>query len=112
MIRLSFFKKNIDSLIAAAAGFFIIFLFTRHSGIGVCPDGVVYTTAAENLRATGKYIDFTHGPVIDFPAFLFYFSQWNNVAYRIETLGFCSLFKCLVCLQLIIYFDRKYHGAV
>jgi hypothetical protein len=33
-------KKNIDSLIAAAAGFFIIFLFTRHSGIGVCPDGV------------------------------------------------------------------------
>jgi hypothetical protein len=69
MTRLLFFKKNIDSLIAAAAGFFIIFLFTRHSGIGVCPDGVVYTTAAENLRATGKYIDFTHGPVIDFPAF-------------------------------------------
>src|SRR5262245_60705230 len=69
MIRLSFLKKNIDSLIAAAAGFFIIFLFTRHSGIGICPDGVVYTTAAENLRATGKYIDFTHGPVIDFPAF-------------------------------------------
>ena len=25
MIRLSFFKKNIDSLIAAAAGFFIFF---------------------------------------------------------------------------------------
>jgi len=69
MNRLSFFRKNIDSLIAAAAGFFIIFLFTRHSGIGVCPDGVVYTTAAENLRATGKYIDFTHEPVIDFPAF-------------------------------------------
>jgi len=69
MIRLSFFKNNTDSLIAATAGFFIIFLFTRHSGIGVCPDGVVYTTAAENLITTGKYVDFTHGPVIDFPAF-------------------------------------------
>src|SRR6266487_5823222 len=69
MFRLSFFKNNIDSLVAAAAGFFIIFLFTRHSGIGVCPDGVVYTTAAENLKATGCYVDFTHGPVIDFPAF-------------------------------------------
>jgi len=69
MIRLSFFKNNVDSLIGAAAGFFIIFLFTRHSGIGVCPDGVVYTTAAESLRTTGKYVDFTHGPVIDFPAF-------------------------------------------
>lgn len=69
MFAFSSFKRNIDSLIAAAAGFFIIFLFTRHSGIGVCPDGVVYTTAAENLCATGKYIDFTHGPVIDFPAF-------------------------------------------
>jgi hypothetical protein len=69
MTRFSFLRKNVDSLIAAAAGFFIIFLFTRHSGIGVCPDGVVYTTAAENLRATGRYVDFTHGPVIDFPAF-------------------------------------------
>ncbi len=69
MFRLSFFKNNIDSLVAAAAGFFIIFLFTRHSGIGVCPDGVVYTTAAENLRATARYADFTNRPVIDFPAF-------------------------------------------
>lgn len=69
MFRFSPFQKNIDSLVAAATGFLIIFLFTRHSGIGICPDGVVYTTAAENLAKNGSYADFTHGPVIDFPAF-------------------------------------------
>ena len=51
MFRLSSFNKNIDSLVAAATGFFIIFLFTRHGGIGIEPDGVVYITTAENLHS-------------------------------------------------------------
>ncbi len=62
-------KKNIDSLIASLAGFLIIFLFTRHGGIGVCPDGVVYTTTADNLYHNGTLTDFTHNPLIVFPAF-------------------------------------------
>src|SRR4051812_3745571 len=103
MIRLSFFKKNIDSLIAAAAGFFIIFLFTRHSGIGVCPDGVVYTTAAENLRATGKYIDFTHGPVIDFPAFYSIFLSgimWLTGLKPLDFAPFLNAFLFAVVIYL------------
>src|SRR5665213_1610387 len=68
MFHSSLFRKNIDSVVAALAGFFIIFLFTRHSGIGVCPDGVVYTTTAENLHSTGHLTDFTKHPMISFPA--------------------------------------------
>jgi hypothetical protein len=41
MFHFSSIKKNADSLLAAAAGFIIIFLFTRHGGIGVEPDSVV-----------------------------------------------------------------------
>ena len=63
----SYLKKNIDVFAAAAAGFIIIFLFTRHSGIGLCPDGVVFSTAAENMKATGRLSDFTNNPVVDFP---------------------------------------------
>jgi len=102
MTRLTFLKKNIDSLIAAAAGFFIIFLFTRHSGIGVCPDGVVYTTAAENLRTTGKYIDFSHGPVIDFPAFYSIFLSGLMWLTGLKPLAFAPFLNALL-FALIIY---------
>src|ERR1700687_5839228 len=49
MFRISSLKKNIDRLVAAAFGFTIIFLFTRHGCIGLCPDGVEYTTTAANI---------------------------------------------------------------
>jgi hypothetical protein len=64
-----FFKRNIDSLIAAVAGFVIIILFTRHGGIGISPDSVVYSTAAEHLKEYGRFTDFTQNSVVDFPLF-------------------------------------------
>jgi len=122
MIPLSFFKKNIDSLIAAAAGFFIIFLFTRHSGIGVCPDGVVYTTAAENLRTTGNYVDFTHGPVVDFPAFYPMFLTGMMWLTGLKPLAFAPflnafLFATIIYLAGVImeqfeYRSKWYKGAI
>jgi hypothetical protein len=102
MTRVTFFRKNIDSLIAAAAGFFIIFLFTRHSGIGVCPDGVVYTTAAENLRTTGKYVDFTQDPVIDFPAFYSIFLSGLMWLTGLKPLVFAPFLNAFL-FALIIY---------
>lgn len=68
MPRLSLFKHNIDSIIAAAAGFTIIYFFTRHSGIGVEPDSVVYLSTAQNLHDHGKLHEFTGGHLVDFPA--------------------------------------------
>ncbi len=102
MLRRSFLKKNIDSFIAAAAGFFIIFLFTRHSGIGVCPDGVVYTTAAENLRSTGRFADFTNGPVIDFPAFYSIFLSAGMWVTGLKPLAFAPYLNALL-FALIIF---------
>ncbi len=69
MFRFSPFRKNLDSLVAAAAGFFIIFMFTRHSGIGMCPDGVAFTTTAEHVVNKGQLRDFTGMPLVNFPAF-------------------------------------------
>jgi len=122
MTRLSFFKRNIDSLIAAATGFFIIFLFTRHSGIGVCPDGVVYTTAAENLMATGRYVDFTHGPVVDFPAFYSIFLSGLMWLTGLKPMAFAPflnafLFATIIYLAGIImegfeYRSKWYKAAI
>jgi len=102
MFRLSFFRKNIDNLVAAAAGFFIIFLLTRHSGIGICPDGVVYTTAAENLRVTARYADFTNRPVIDFPAFYSIFLSAGMWLTGLKPLAFAPYLNAFL-FALIIF---------
>ena len=60
--------RNFDSMIAALAGAFIIFMFTRHSGIGISPDSVFYFTAAENVKHFGRLEDFRHSPLVDFPS--------------------------------------------
>ena len=68
MFRLTGVKKNIDSLIAALAGFTIIFFYTRHGGIGLCPDGVVYTTTAQHVLSAGRLVDYRNYSLVEFPA--------------------------------------------
>lgn len=68
MFRVSSLKKNIDSLVAALAGFTIIFFYTRHGGIGLCPDGVVYTTTAQHVVSSCRLVDFRNYSLIEFPA--------------------------------------------
>ena len=101
MPRFSSFKKNIDSLIAAAAGFVIIFLFTRHSGIGITPDSVVYLTAAENLTSSGRLADFTQDPLIDFPAFYPLFLSAIMLLTGLKALAFGPLLNALLFATVI-----------
>src|SRR6185369_11734426 len=96
MIRLSFFKKNVDSLLAAAAGFLFIFLFTRHSGIGLCPDGVVYSTAAENFCTHGKLTDYTHNAVVEFPALYPFFLSGLMLLTGLKPLAFAPTLNALL----------------
>lgn len=60
-------KFDIDSFFAAVCGFFIVYLFTHHSSIGVSPDSVVYTSAARNLYYHGTLEAYNHMPLVDFP---------------------------------------------
>ncbi|MFD0750222.1 hypothetical protein ACFQZS_08730 [Mucilaginibacter calamicampi] len=61
--------KNIDSVIAAVAGFFIIQLYTAYSGIGVSPDSIMYASAGRSLVDEGALITFNGLPLVDFPVF-------------------------------------------
>jgi hypothetical protein len=63
------FSRNNDSLPAAIAGFVLIQLLSRHGGIGVTPDSVVYLSTAQNIHDHGLINDFTNSPLMDFPAF-------------------------------------------
>jgi Dolichyl-phosphate-mannose-protein mannosyltransferase len=60
-------RTNLDSLLAALVGFFIVQIFSKHSGIGVSPDSVTYISAARNLVHGNGFISFENLPVVDFP---------------------------------------------
>lgn len=60
---------NADSILAAIIAFFVIYLFTRHGGIGISPDSIVYLSVARNMNE-GKWLtEFSNMPVVLFPIF-------------------------------------------
>src|ERR1700712_3178738 len=61
-------KANVDTLVAAAAGFVFMQLYCRHSGIGVSPDSVTYISSARHILQDFKFRAFDDLPVVDFPA--------------------------------------------
>lgn len=60
-------QHHSDALLASVAAALFIFYFTRHSGIGISPDSVMYRSTAENIRAHFSFHDFNNLPLVDFP---------------------------------------------
>ncbi|MBS1932467.1 MAG: hypothetical protein JST96_00610 [Bacteroidetes bacterium] len=67
--RKIFAKNNLDAVIPSIAGFLIILIYARHSGIGISPDSVVYMSVARNIHAHGTLLDFNARPLVIFPFF-------------------------------------------
>lgn len=122
IFQLLSFKKNIDSLIAATAGFIIISLYTRHGGIGLCPDGVVYTTTAKNILSGCTLTDFEHYPLVEFPAFYPLFLSMIMLVTGLPPLVFgailnASLFAVVIYLSgyitgKFVYTSKFYKAAI
>ena len=102
MFRVSSLKKNIDGIVAAVVGFTIIFLFTRHGGIGLCPDGVEYTTTAENICKNANLVDFKHYPLVIFPAFYPFFLGSIIQITGLQPLAFGAVLNALL-FAVVIY---------
>ena len=67
------YLKNIDCLIAALLGFYIIHLFAAYSGIGISPDSIMYASTAQNLHDHFSIITFNNNPLVFFPVFYPFF---------------------------------------
>ncbi|MET4142592.1 hypothetical protein [Pedobacter sp. UYP1] len=61
--------KNLDSLLVALIGFILLLIYTRHTGVGISPDSIVYVSVARNIHEYGALLDYTLKPVVDFPVF-------------------------------------------
>lgn len=101
MHRPNSFIREIDSLVAAIAGFLLIFVWTRHSGIGVSPDSIVYISTAANIRHHGVINDFTGMPMMDFPAGYPVFLSLIMLVTGLEPMQFAPVLNGLMFAGLI-----------
>ena len=102
MNRLQSVKKNADSLVAAIAGFCIIILFTRHGGIGLSPDGVVYSSVAENIKNHGILRDYSQKTIVNFPVLYPVILSGISSITSIKPLFFAPVLNALL-FAIIIY---------
>ncbi|MEO6148808.1 MAG: hypothetical protein ABIP28_01540 [Mucilaginibacter sp.] len=63
------YTNHLDTLIAAIAGHFAVYLFTKYSGIGISPDSIMYVSTAESIFKHGNLITFNGTPMVFFPVF-------------------------------------------
>ena len=68
IFRTAVLRRDYDSILSAIAGFWIIQILARHSGIGISPDSVIYISTASNILQHGAINDFSGWPMMDFPA--------------------------------------------
>lgn len=98
--------KHIDTIIAAFAGFIIIYAFTRHSGIGVSPDSVVYLSAARNIHAHGAFVDFDNRPLVIFPLLYPIFLSSVMFITTLDPMSFAPIMNALL-FALLIYISGR-----
>jgi|694.fasta_scaffold116754_2 hypothetical protein len=61
------FVPYADAWLTSTLASFLIFLFTRHSGIGLSPDSIAYLSTAEHIAQSFSFTDFSGAPLINFP---------------------------------------------
>jgi hypothetical protein len=72
-MRANRYLQNIDSLLFACVGFYVIYLYTKYSGVGISPDSIMYASTANNIRDHGNLLTFNKHPITFFPVFYPFF---------------------------------------
>ncbi|MGN6639737.1 MAG: hypothetical protein ACTHJ8_12560, partial [Mucilaginibacter sp.] len=72
-MKLNRYLTNLDSFIFACIGFYVIYLFTSYSGVGLSPDSLMYASAADSFQAHGNMMTFNKTPITFFPVFYPFF---------------------------------------
>lgn len=96
IVQLLSLKKNYDSLVAAIAGFCIIYFYTRHSGIGISPDSVAYLSTARNLHTRGLPLDFNDRHLVIFPLLYPLFLSSFIFITKLDPLAFAPVLNSLL----------------
>ena len=115
-------RKNFDAFLFALAAWGVVFLFTRHGGIGLSPDSVSYLAAAKNFYEKGSLTVFCNAPLCYFPAFypvflsgIIFITKQSPVAFGTMLNGFffgAVIYLSGCMLQRFINFSRLYKNII
>jgi hypothetical protein len=95
-------RRNADSLIFSALGFYFIYLLTRHSGIGLSPDSVIYLSVARNFSHGNGLNQFDHVAIVDFPVFYPIVLGTLSFILRLDALVYSPMVNGLM-FAMVIY---------
>src|ERR1700722_9830265 len=101
LLQSIFPKNNLDAFIPAAVGFAIIFIYTRHSGIGVSPDSVTYLSVARNIHSHGIFVDFANRPLVIFPVLYPVFLNLGMFLTGSDPLSFGAILGCVLFFKVV-----------
>ncbi|WP_214071022.1 hypothetical protein [Mucilaginibacter sp. dw_454] len=76
--------RHLDTIIAAAIGFYAIHLFTKYSGVGISPDSIMYASTATNIQAHWSLMTFNETPLVFFPVFYPFFLAVIQFITRVD----------------------------
>ena len=95
------YLKNLDAVLAALIGWFILSLFFKYSGVGVSPDSIMYTSAARSFKSHGNLFTFNHVPIVDFPVFYPIYLGIISFITQIDPVKFGAIMNGIMFAALI-----------
>jgi len=105
-----FFRFHVASwwktLLVGLLGVCILLAYFHHSGIGISPDAVNYLSTAEEWLRTGRFDNFHHQPLIDFPiGYPLWIACWMKLAAGIGLMhvSLASLMHLAVVSNIILF---------
>lgn len=104
MTKATGYLRNIDSLLAAIIGYYVIYLFTKYNGVGISPDSIMYISTARNLITHGSFVAFTNKPLVDFPIFYPLFLAFTNFISGVDPLKAGPVIDGLL-FSVVIFFS-------
>jgi hypothetical protein len=113
-MNLNRFLKTYDTIIASVVGFYLIYLYTKYSGIGISPDSIMYNSAARNLHTHGSLITFNNTYITDFPVFYPFFLWLVLTITRIDPIAAGPVLNGLLFATLIFlsgWIIQRYRSA-
>lgn len=111
-----FFYSYWDAIIASGLATVWLLLYTKHGGIGVCPDGITYLSVAKNFIGNFSVSDFRGIPMVVFPlGYPLFLSLFLSMgADPITILGpivNCLLFTSLLFMSSYIFQQVKFYSS-
>ena len=109
--------RNIDSLVAALFGAYVIYMFTKYSGVGLSPDSVMYASTATNMQAHGSLLTFNKTPLVFFPVFYPFFLSIIQFITKVDPIAAGAvinevLFAAVILTSGYIISNFRSHSVV